>query len=42
METQEAQGNGARTKGTSQICEKITSPNVKDKLIEEITPELQV
>ena len=33
METQEAQGNGARTKGTSQIEEKSTSPNVQYKVI---------
>ena len=38
METQEAQGNGARKKGTSHIWEKSTSPNLKDKLIEDRTP----
>ena len=42
METQEAQGNGARTKGTSQIGEKNTSKNLQDKVIEYSTPESQV
>ena len=42
IENQEAEVNGARTKGTTQIKKKITSLNEKDKLIEERTPVLRV